>query len=106
MRQQKVLVPGAGLAGGWSWDQPRVRGRTVPTHPHLPGLGATLAPGGRIIINLPAKAAVLLFLELSSPCLKQACPAWHLWGEEHPCHETLDKWTGWDPEIGLTQHLP
>lgn len=52
---------------GWSWDHPWVGGHAVPTHPHLLAPGATLAHTGRIIINLPAKVAGLLFLELFSP---------------------------------------
>ena len=31
---------------GWSWEHPRVTGHAVPTHPHLPARGATLALRG------------------------------------------------------------
>lgn len=38
-----------------------------------------------------------------SLCLDKAWPVWHLWGAEHPCHETLEKWA--EAEIGLILHL-
>ena len=88
--QQKVLAPRAGLELG----APTGDGTRCAHSSSSPGAGCDLGSAGRVIINLPAKAPGLLFLEPFSRCLKQARPAWHLWEEEHPHHETTDKQAG------------